>query len=43
VHEPRLYRAVASLGRCRAGGPRAAPWATLCDRCFMARGYKARR
>jgi ATP-dependent RNA helicase SUPV3L1/SUV3 len=32
-----------TIGRCRACGARTAPWATLCDRCFMARGYKARR
>jgi ATP-dependent RNA helicase SUPV3L1/SUV3 len=32
-----------TIGRCRACGSRTAPWATLCDRCFMARGYRARR
>ncbi len=32
-----------TIGRCRACGSRTAPWATLCDRCFMARGYKDRR
>jgi len=32
-----------TIGRCRVCGARTAPWATLCDRCFMARGYKARR
>ncbi len=32
-----------TIGRCRACGSRTAPWATLCDRCFMARGYKSRR
>jgi ATP-dependent RNA helicase SUPV3L1/SUV3 len=31
-----------TIGRCRACGSRTAPWATLCDRCFMARGYRAR-
>jgi ATP-dependent RNA helicase SUPV3L1/SUV3 len=31
------------VGRCRACGAPSAPWATLCDRCFMARGYRARR
>src|SRR5262245_60479603 len=31
-----------TIGRCRACGARTAPWATLCDRCFMARGYRAR-
>lgn len=32
-----------SIGRCRACGARTAPWASLCDRCFMARGYRAGR
>jgi ATP-dependent RNA helicase SUPV3L1/SUV3 len=32
-----------TIGRCRACGSRTAPWATLCDRCFMARGYKTGR
>ncbi|HZO50680.1 MAG TPA: helicase-related protein [Gaiellaceae bacterium] len=32
-----------TIGRCRACGARTAPWATLCDRCFMARGYRAGR
>jgi ATP-dependent RNA helicase SUPV3L1/SUV3 len=31
-----------SIGRCRSCGAPTAPWATLCDRCFMARGYRAR-
>jgi ATP-dependent RNA helicase SUPV3L1/SUV3 len=31
-----------TIGRCRACGSRTAPWATLCDRCFMSRGYRAR-
>jgi ATP-dependent RNA helicase SUPV3L1/SUV3 len=31
-----------TIGRCRACGSRTAPWATLCDRCFMARGYRRR-
>jgi ATP-dependent RNA helicase SUPV3L1/SUV3 len=31
-----------TIGRCRACGARTAPWATLCDRCFMARGYRRR-
>jgi ATP-dependent RNA helicase SUPV3L1/SUV3 len=31
-----------SIGRCRVCGARTAPWSHLCDRCFMARGYKAR-
>jgi ATP-dependent RNA helicase SUPV3L1/SUV3 len=29
-----------TIGRCRACGARTAPWATLCDRCFMARGSR---
>jgi ATP-dependent RNA helicase SUPV3L1/SUV3 len=32
-----------TIGRCRVCGSRTAPWAALCDRCFMARGYRARR
>jgi len=35
IHDP-------TIGRCRACGARTAPWATLCDRCFMARGYRRR-
>ena len=31
-----------TIGRCRVCGARTAPWASLCDRCFMARGYRAR-
>src|SRR3954466_5680400 len=31
-----------TIGRCRVCGSRTAPWATLCDRCFMARGYRRR-
>jgi ribosomal protein L40E len=31
-----------TIGRCRACGARTAPWATLCDRCFQARGYRRR-
>jgi ATP-dependent RNA helicase SUPV3L1/SUV3 len=31
-----------TIGRCRVCGSRTAPWATLCDRCFMARGYRGR-
>ena len=29
-----------TIGRCKVCGSRTAPWATLCDRCFMARGYR---
>jgi hypothetical protein len=43
VHELRVEIDDPTIGRCRACGSRTAPWATLCDRCFMARGYKARR
>jgi ATP-dependent RNA helicase SUPV3L1/SUV3 len=32
-----------TIGRCKVCGSRTAPWATLCDRCFMARGYKTGR
>jgi ATP-dependent RNA helicase SUPV3L1/SUV3 len=32
-----------TIGRCRVCGARTAPWATLCDRCFMARGYRTGR
>ncbi len=32
-----------TIGRCRVCGSRTAPWATLCDRCFMARGYRSGR
>ena len=31
-----------TIGRCSVCGSRTAPWATLCDRCFMARGYRRR-
>jgi ATP-dependent RNA helicase SUPV3L1/SUV3 len=31
-----------TIGRCRACGSRTAPWAALCDRCFMSRGYRQR-
>lgn len=43
VDELRAEIADPTIGRCRACGSRTAPWATLCDRCFMARGYRARR
>jgi len=32
-----------TIGRCRACGSRTAPWASLCNRCFMARGYRTGR
>jgi ATP-dependent RNA helicase SUPV3L1/SUV3 len=31
------------VGRCRGCGGPSAPWAALCDRCFMARGYRSPR
>jgi ATP-dependent RNA helicase SUPV3L1/SUV3 len=31
-----------TIGRCRSCGAPTAPWAALCDRCFMARGYRDR-
>jgi ATP-dependent RNA helicase SUPV3L1/SUV3 len=43
VQELRAEIAEPTIGRCRACGARTAPWATLCDRCFMARGYRAGR
>ncbi len=36
IHDP-------TIGRCRSCGARTAPWAALCDRCFMSRGYKTGR
>jgi ATP-dependent RNA helicase SUPV3L1/SUV3 len=42
VHELRAEIDDPTIGRCRACGARTAPWAALCDRCFMARGYRAR-
>jgi ATP-dependent RNA helicase SUPV3L1/SUV3 len=42
VHELRAEIHDPTIGRCRACGARTAPWATLCDRCFMARGYRRR-
>ena len=32
-----------TIGRCRVCGARTAPWASLCDRCFMARGDRSGR
>jgi len=32
-----------TIGRCGVCGARTAPWASLCDRCFMARGYRSGR
>ena len=43
VQELRAEIADPTIGRCRACGARTAPWATLCDRCFAARGFRARR
>ena len=42
VHELRLEIDDPTIGRCRSCGARTAPWASLCDRCFMARGYRRR-
>ena len=42
VRELRAEIADPTIGRCRVCGARTAPWATLCDRCFMARGYRRR-
>ena len=43
VQQLRAEIADPTIGRCRACGARTAPWATLCDRCFMARGYRSGR
>jgi ATP-dependent RNA helicase SUPV3L1/SUV3 len=43
VRELRAEIADPTIGRCRACGARTAPWATLCERCFMARGYRSGR
>jgi ATP-dependent RNA helicase SUPV3L1/SUV3 len=32
-----------TIGRCRLCGKSCAPWTPLCDRCFMARGYRSAR
>ena len=32
-----------TIGRCRSCGAPCAPWASLCDRCFMSRGYRQPR
>jgi len=42
VHELRAEIDDPTIGRCRACGARTAPWATLCDRCYAARRYRAR-
>jgi ATP-dependent RNA helicase SUPV3L1/SUV3 len=42
VEHLRAEIAAPTIGRCRSCGAPTAPWATLCDRCFMARGYRAR-
>jgi ATP-dependent RNA helicase SUPV3L1/SUV3 len=43
VEHLRAEIASPTIGRCRSCGAPTAPWAALCDRCFMARGYRARR
>jgi hypothetical protein len=42
VHQLRVEIDDPTIGRCRVCGSKTAPWARLCDRCFMARGYKQR-
>jgi ATP-dependent RNA helicase SUPV3L1/SUV3 len=42
VEELRAEIADPTIGRCRVCGSRTAPWSQLCERCFMARGYRAR-
>jgi hypothetical protein len=42
VEHLRAEIAEPTIGRCRSCGAPVAPWATLCDRCFMARGYRIR-
>jgi ATP-dependent RNA helicase SUPV3L1/SUV3 len=42
VEELRAEIADPTIGRCRVCGARTAPWSQLCERCFMARGYRAR-
>src|SRR5437763_13820612 len=42
VQELRAEIDAPTIGRCRACGSKTAPWAALCDRCFNARGYRAR-
>jgi ATP-dependent RNA helicase SUPV3L1/SUV3 len=42
VHQLRAEIDDPTIGRCRVCGSKTAPWARLCDRCFMARGYKQR-
>jgi ATP-dependent RNA helicase SUPV3L1/SUV3 len=43
VEHLRAEIASPTIGRCRSCGASTAPWAALCDRCFMARGYRERR
>jgi ATP-dependent RNA helicase SUPV3L1/SUV3 len=43
VEHLRAEIASPTIGRCRSCGAPTAPWASLCDRCFMARGYRAGR
>ncbi len=43
VHALRAEIEDPTIGRCRVCGARTAPWASLCDRCFLARGYRAGR
>jgi hypothetical protein len=41
VQELRAEIEAPTIGRCSACVSRTAQWATGCDRCFMARGYRA--
>ncbi len=43
VEHLRAEIASPTIGRCRSCGAVTAPWASVCDRCFMARGYRAGR
>ena len=43
VEHLRAEIAAPTIGRCRSCGAATAPWAALCDRCFMAHGYRAGR
>jgi ATP-dependent RNA helicase SUPV3L1/SUV3 len=43
IEHVRAEIASPTIGRCRSCGAATAPWAALCDRCFMSRGYRERR
>jgi len=42
VQELRAEIDAPTIGRCRVCNSKTAPWAKLCDRCFMAHGYRQR-